>query len=388
VRGLDQTGLSQKAGPVVSDVRLSRTRPRASNRATAGSVDLLIALDQLVAAGDVSLAGLGAGRTAMIVNAAPTPTASMVVHPDRPYPIDEVGRRLDAHARRRVRVDATAVVTARFGDDSVANVFLLGVAAQSGELPVPSDLVEQAITLNGVAVERNIAAYTLGRQWVADGPGVETALGLREPIVDARPPVERLAADLVDYQSAAYAARYRRVVEDVDRLGHPELTDAVARNLYKLMAYKDEYEVARLLLLPESRAAAAAVGGRRAKVVWHLHPPALRALGVDHKIRFGRWSTPIFVGLRAMRRVRGTPFDPFGMAKVRRVERAMVREYVTALGAVRDRLAGTTDPLQVAEAVAIAELPDRVRGYERLKLERAAVMRAELRRRVDRFTAG
>jgi indolepyruvate ferredoxin oxidoreductase len=163
--------------------------------------------------------------------------------------------------------------------------------------------------------------------------------------------------------------------------GSTVLTDAVIGNLHKLMAYKDEYEVARLILAPESRAAAEAVAGPGAKVTWQLHPPVLRAMGMKRKVKLGRWATPAFGALRAMRRVRGHWFDPFGHTEVRRLERALVAEYLTAI----DRLLAGLRPDNLAEAAAIAELPDQVRGYEQLKLERAEIYRAELDRRLARF---
>ncbi len=149
------------------------------------------------------------------------------------------------------------------------------------------------------------------------------------------------------------------------------------------MAYKDEYEVARLLLAPEARAQAEAVGGKGARMVWHLHPPFMRSLGMRRKMRLGRWARPLLWALRSMRRLRGTPLDLFGLAKVRRVERAMIGEYITALHAVKARFAGHL----LAEAIAIAELPDTVRGYEHLKLERAATFRTALERRVAAYGA-
>jgi indolepyruvate ferredoxin oxidoreductase len=171
------------------------------------------------------------------------------------------------------------------------------------------------------------------------------------------------------------------VGEDSGPGGHRLRADAVARNLHKLMAYKDEYEVARLLLLPESRAAYEAVGGSTTKVTWRLHPPALRAMGMNKKMEFGRRSTPVFKALRAAKRVRGTVADPFRWARVRRVERAMIPEYIAAVDALIDRL---TDA-NLAEATAIASLPDQVRGYEHIKLPRAERYRAELAERLARF---
>ncbi|MDO8362875.1 MAG: indolepyruvate ferredoxin oxidoreductase family protein [Actinomycetota bacterium] len=392
VRGLDQTGLSQKAGPVVSDVRISTHEPAASNKATAGAVDVLIAFDQLVGGADATMRTLSADHTIAVVNAAAVPTGSMVVHPERPYPVGEVTARLDSAARRVVRVQAQRLAVGLLGDDSTANVLQLGVAAQAGLLPVTTEQIERAITLNGTAVAKNLAAFAWGRAWQADPTATEAAAGLTATDAASAaaadtPLRERLAADLRGYQSQRYAARYSAVVDRVQALGHDELTDAVARHLHKLMAYKDEYEVARLLLLPESKAQAQSVGGKRTKVTWLLHPPALRAVGVKNKMHFGRWSRPVFMGLRALHKIRGTPIDVFGWAGVRKVERAMVPEYVAAIEALVGHVAANPDsPEVVAEAVAIASLPDKVRGYEHLKLERAEAYRAELSRRLAALT--
>ena len=372
VRGLDQTGLSQKAGPVVSDLRLSATEPHPSNRATAASVDVLLAFDQLVAGTDATVRTLDQSRTVLVANTATVPTGSMVLHPGRRYPTDELATRLDGSTRSHVRVDATGLTTALLGDDSTVNVFVAGVAVQSGLIPVDPALVERAIELNGVAVAKNVAAFRWGRAWAADAAAVERLAHPDQADAAAdQPLIVRLAADLKGYQSARYSQRFLRVVEQVMTAEQPALTEAVARNLHKLMAYKDEYEVARLLL---------AGAPRRAKFM--LHPPMLRAMGMQRKIELGTWARPLFVMLRAMRRLRGTPFDVFGFARVRRLERDMIGEYTAAVSTLVAHLR----PDNLDEAVAIASLPDQVRGYEHLKLERAGAYRSELRSRLDAFT--
>ncbi|MDO8389678.1 MAG: indolepyruvate ferredoxin oxidoreductase family protein [Actinomycetota bacterium] len=381
VRGLDQTGLSQKAGPVVSDVRISIDEPLPSNKANASSVDVLLAFDQLVGGSDATVRTMASGHTVAIVNTAVVPTGGMVVHPERPFPGAEVTARIDTHAGSTVKVNAQRIVNGLLGDDSTINVFMLGVALQSGLLPIDVQQIERAITLNGTAVKKNIAALTWGRAWVADPKGTEESAGIVARAADDTPLRQRLTTDLTAYQSARYAARFTSVVDRVAALGHDELTEAVAIHLHKLMAYKDEYEVARLLLAPEARAQAEAVGGPRTKVEWVLHPPALRALGWKRKIGFGRYSRPAFWALRAGRRLRGTPFDVFGWAKVRRLERALVPEYIAAIDSM---LPAITDA-NLVDAVAIASLPDRVRGYEHLKMERAATYRIELSQRVAEF---
>ncbi|MEY4175318.1 MAG: hypothetical protein RI900_2483 [Actinomycetota bacterium] len=375
VRGLDQTGLSQKAGPVVSDLRLSPDEPHPSNRATIASVDVLLAFDQLVAGADATLRTLDPARTVLVANSAVVPTGSMIAHPDRAYPVDPLAVRLDTSVLARTDVNASMLVTRLVGDESTVNVFVTGVAVQRGHIPLQPELVERAIELNGVAVAKNLAAFRWGRAWAADAAAVEA---LVEPQAAAARRggdelVAMLAADLGDYQSSAYARRFTDVVQRVAAAGQPALTDAVARNLHKLMAYKDEYEVARLLL---------ATAPKKARFM--LHPPMLRSLGMKNKIELGRWSRPAFRLLRAMRRLRGTPFDVFGWAGVRRLERDMVPEYVRAVDTLLTHLGAHN----VDEAVAIASLPDQVRGYEHLKTERATAYRAELRRRLDAYATG
>ncbi|MFM2069770.1 MAG: hypothetical protein RLZZ623_33 [Actinomycetota bacterium] len=379
VRGLDQTGLSQKAGPVVSDVRISRDRPQPSNRATAGSVDTLIAFDILVAASDAHIGGTSPHRTIVVASTAAVATGSMVVHPDTPFPHDEALTRLRTQSRALIEADAFGATTRGLGDAAMANVYLLGVATQYGHVPISAEHIEAAISLNGVAVDKNLTAFRMGRRdaHLNAEPALVVAPEGSDELID------RLQADLVGYQSARYGRRYRDALDEVATRGDALLTRAVAVNLHKLMAYKDEYEVARLLLRPESREAAEAIGGAGAKVQWNLHPPMLRALGMHRKIRLGRWARPLFVALRGGKRLRGTAVDPFGRNEVRRQERAMITEYLDAVG----RLVGAYRPESSAEAVAIASLPDSVRGYEHLKLRRAAAYRTELTTRLTQFEA-
>ena len=424
VQGLDQTGLSQKAGPVVSDVRISAAGPISSNKATEGMVDLFLAFDLLTAAAG-PLRGASPDRTLVVASVTQTSTGQMVVHPERGYPSTaELRSRIDARSRAAENrwVDAGAITRRLFGTTTSANVFMIGVAYQCGALPITAASFESAIDLNGVAAERNREAFRWGRQWVLDPAGVElaaanaSAAGSVRPLDDAAddapadvadplaPAVRRLldplaartglgdllemlAADLTAYQSARYAEGFLRFLDEVagaeEDLDGWELTETVARGLHKLMAYKDEYEVARLLLDQEAAAGAEAVAGSGAKVVWHLHPPFLRALGMSRKLKLGRWARPLLVALRAGRRLRGTPLDLFGYAAVRRCERQLRGEYRAA---VRELL-GTLDEVNRPEAVAIADLVDQVRGYEHLKMRRVKTYREDLARRVEEFTA-
>ena len=382
VRGLDQTGLSQKAGPVVSDLRLTRGEPSDTNKATRGSVDLLLAFDRLVAGSDAYITASASDRTVVVANTATTPTARMVVQPQTPYPNAQIDERLDQATRQRILVDASGLVDALLGDSTTSNIFVTGVAVQSGHLPLTADSVERAITLNGVAVDRNIAAFRWGRAWANDPVGTARRAGLDTvQHEDLLALIARLRADLDDYQNKAYAQRFADVIDRVQATGHEPLTRAVAVNLHKLMAYKDEYEVARLLLLPESRQFAESVGGRKTKVTWRLHPPMLRSLGRKQKMQFGPSSSLALRTLRASTGLRGTLLDPFGHTRVRRLERSLVPEYIAAV----DTLLAKIDSTNLDEATAIAGLPDQVRGYEELKMRRAAAYRDELATRLASF---
>ena len=289
--------------------------------------------------------------------------------------------RLRTAARETRAIDALSLAVDLLGDEQYANVMLLGAAYQLGAVPLAASTIERAIRLNGTAVDANIAAFRYGRGAVAD-PAVDA--GPREQSLDAL--VSGRTADLVSYQSAGYARRYTDTVERVrtreeELLGGERLTEAVARYLYKLMAYKDEYEVARLSLAPELTDSIAAQFGEGARYSYRLHPPVLRALGVKHKISLGPWFRPAFHGLAAMRRLRGTALDPFGRTEVRRIERGLITEYEALVGEVLDGL--TADNLEVA--VELLSLPDLVRGYEQIKLDNVAIFHARKAELLEQF---
>ena len=303
------------------------------------------------------------------------PTGRMVTHPDSTfYPTDgSLRARLDDVSRPELNryLDSAAICKGLFGSTTAANMLTLGAAVQAGALPIDPANLERAIELNGVAVQQNIAAFRFGRQWAVDPTAIETAahLEVRTPeTLDQL--IHRLAADLVDYQDADYAERFRDKIDEVRTAeqravpGSQALTVAAARNLHKLMAYKDEYEVARLALLPESQAQYQSVGGPNTKVTYHLHPPMLRSLGLDHKLKFRRTGEPSFKALRSMKRLRGTLADPFRWAEVRRLERAMIPEYEKALDTLIDGL----DASNIDEAVEIADAP---RSGARLRAHQA-----------------
>jgi indolepyruvate ferredoxin oxidoreductase len=215
------------------------------------------------------------------------------------------------------------------------------------------------------------------------------ALAVNGDAGELRRLVEVRVAELVAYQDAAYARRYAEVVRRVhvaeqERTpGHSELAEAVARHLFKLMAYKDEYEVARLHLDAVEQAKLQAEFGEDAKVAFNLHPPLLRAMGLKRKLELGSWFVPSFRALYRMRRLRGTKLDPFGRAEVRRVERELVGEYEELVAEALARLT----PGSHATALELLELPDVIRGYEDIKLRNVALFRKRsepLRKRLAR----
>ncbi|MFP5333191.1 MAG: DUF6537 domain-containing protein, partial [Acidimicrobiia bacterium] len=400
VAGLDQTGLSQKAGPVVSDVVVA-DRDITTNLVGQGEAAVLLAFDQLVAASDPVIGVCDPHRTRVVASTERVPTGSMIGHPEVAFPAAEAVGRLQAAAAEVVAVDAAALAEATTGTAAPANIVVLGMACQLGVVPVRPESVRRAIELNGVAVQANLAAFEWGRAAV-DAPSRTQAVledhrlatGARVTVDDPGPELirridgwrleadlaaelVRLTGDLVGHQSHRWAARFLDTLEPlVSADPGSELTRQAARSLHKLMAYKDEYEVARLMLLPEATAAVRSAGGKPGRARWLLHPPVLAALGVRRKVRFGSWSRPVFALLRHGKRLRGTWADPFGRPEVRRVERAMIPEFAAAL----QLLTAGLDRVDYAEAVRIARLPQQVTGYEELKLRRAAVYREELAR--------
>ncbi|WP_369211986.1 indolepyruvate ferredoxin oxidoreductase family protein [Streptomyces flavofungini] len=404
-RSLDQTGLAQKGGAVVSDIRFHRAGEGRSNKLGAGECDLYLGCDILVAADESNLMVAAPDRTVAVLNTAKVATGHMVadVHQTFPDP-SAMSERLLARVRPGAEVlDARETVLALLGDDQYLNTFMVGVGFQLGALLLPAEAVEEAIRINGVAVEANLQAFRYGRLWVADRATVTAALAKddsRRSQADATQavdssadstPLDRLVArrirELTAYQDAAYATRYARTVDAVRAReqqvnpGAEDLTTAVAENLFKLMAYKDEYEVARLALDEGVAAEVAEQFGPGARAQWNLQPPVLRALGMQRKIRLGGWFRPGFTALYGMRRLRGTALDPFGRAEVRKVERALLADYAGRV----TRLLSALTPANHATAVQIASLPDMVRGFEEVKLRNVEAYRARLRELTERF---
>jgi len=393
--GLDQTGLSQKGGAVISDVRISARPIESAIRAGAASADLLLGLDLLGVESSDSLAVADPMRTVAIVNTAEVATAAMVVDPSIAFTKDITGIDRTTRAAENLYLDAQWISEQLFGDHLPTNLVMLGVAYQHGCLPVTAGAVEEAIQLNGTGADDNLSAFRWGRAAVIDRAAVTAALTPATPPSPKSPPsVRRLlrsappalagllelrATDLAGYQSTAYARRYlQEVLEtariEIERTGDAALpvSTAFARGLHKLMAYKDEYEVARLHLDPQEKAAVTAQFGAGASTKVLLHPPVLKALGLKRKIHLGPATEPAFRILRAGRRLRGTVLDPFARAEMRRTERALVGEYSTLV----TRSLWELTPATATVVTSIAALAEEIRGYDEVKVRSIECFRA------------
>lgn len=408
VRALDQTGLAQKGGAVVSDIKISRVPIAEASKAATEECDLYLGCDLLVAVDEKYLTAADHSRTTAVVSTSEVPTGQMVIDPTTYFPAAGM---LETTLRDAVRdivfLDARAAAMRLLGTDQNANLLLAGAAVQAGALPLPPAAIEEAISLNGAGVQANIAAFRYGRLAVADPGAFSSAI---EPVgapsrrrsatvdelihqVGAMPggELERLLTirvpDLIDYQSVRYAKDYVQYVAGVVRAeqasipGSETLSENVARQLHKLMAYKDEYEVARLSLDPAVAAAVVDEFGEGARFAYRLHPPILRALGLQHKLVLGPWFRPVYRVLLAARKLRGTKADLFGLAEVRRCERDLIVEYRTMIDSVLDGLSDAN----LAAAVEIADLPDMVRGYESIKLGNVERYREAAVRRLEQY---
>lgn len=403
VHGVDQIGLSQKAGPVVSHLRVAADHAALgpANRVGPAQVSCYLVFDVLVGADPKNLAYTSPVSTTALVSTSPVPTGVMVRDVSATaLDVASLVGRISGSVRRVVEIDAQAAAQALFGDTTAANLLLVGAAYQSGVLPLSAEAIEWAIGLIGVAVAANTAAFRWGRVALADPAAFAAATarpaapGSRAPVLPAgidlgelagetRRLVEIRAAALVGFQDERTARRYvadvltvwraeRRLGEAVPDFG--AFSEAVARGLHKLTAYKDEYEVARLLTDPafEARLAAEVPGGTGLR--YRLHPPVLRSMGRQRKIAFGSWMRPVLRGLARGKVLRGTPLDPFGRTELRRLERSLREEYRALVLQLADGLGADS----YATAVAVAEAADLVRGYEGVKLANVERFRARL----------
>ncbi|WP_210495470.1 indolepyruvate ferredoxin oxidoreductase family protein [Patulibacter sp. SYSU D01012] len=413
--GIEQTGLAQKGGPVLSDVRISPRPILGQLRASSHRADVLLGLDLLGAAAPDTLGVCDPRRTVAIVNTHLTPTPQQIIDPHAATtspsrPLRRIRQATNAAAE--LTLDAGALAERLFGDHMPANMLLVGAAWQHGTIPIGLEAIEGAIRLNGAAVESNLAAFRWGRAAAANPEAVEAALTVAPPAPpetrahrrgralvagssaqgELRRLLEVRVPELVAFGGADAAREYLREVERVaaierQRTGGTStaVAEAYARGLHKLTAYKDEYEIARLHLDELERARTSEEFGPDAKVEILLLPPTLRSRGLKRKIALdGRWAYPVLRALTAGRRLRGTRMDPFGRAEIRRLERELPGEYRALVAAALEHL--TAD--NAAQVAAIADLADVVRGYEDVKLRNVALFRERAARMLDDLAAG
>ena len=395
---IDMAGLAQKGGAVYSHIRLANHQEDIhAIRVAAGAAHLVLGCDLVVTGTKKVLASVKEGQTALVVNTAEVMPGEFTRNADFSLPSERIKRAIaKAAGRDAVQfVDATAIATALLGNAIAANMFMLGYAYQRGVVPLSGAAIQKAIELNGEAVKMNLAAFEWGRRAAAEPSRmVELMSQLSKPTESRQlsqtldEVIERRVAFLTEYQNSAYAARYRSLVDRVQQAearavpGSTALTDSVARSLFKLMAYKDEYEVARLYTNGHfARQVEATFEGDNLRYEFHLAPPLLArkdpVTGVPRKMSFGPWMLKAFGVLAKFKRLRGTPLDIFGYTHERKTERQLIRDYETLLGEIVSRLNASNH----AVAVGLATIPQKIRGFGHIKarnLEAAKKEEADL----------
>ncbi|NNM71065.1 indolepyruvate ferredoxin oxidoreductase family protein [Enterovirga aerilata] len=404
---IDMAGLAQKGGAVTSHLRLAnRQEDITSIRVTAGMADLVLGCDLVVTGSKKVLAAMKPGRTGAVVNTAEVMPGDFARNADYSLPAERLKRAIAAAAGARTEqgpglsfVDATEASLALLGNAIGANMFMLGYAWQTGRVPLSRAALRRAIELNGEAVQMNLDAFEWGRRAAAEPEAVRAIVAAGKASADTTDlsqtldeAVARRVAFLTDYQDAGYAKRYRDLVERVRAAeakavpGSTALAEAVARALFKLMAYKDEYEVARLYTNGHfAKQIASTFEGDNLRFEFHLAPPLLartdRRTGEPRKMSFGPWMLKAFGMLAKLKGLRGTPFDIFGYTHERKVERQLVADYVKLLDEI---LAGLT-PANHATAVGLAALPGKIRGFGHVKARHLAAAKKEEAELLARF---
>jgi indolepyruvate ferredoxin oxidoreductase len=379
---LDMSGLAQKGGAVLSHVRLSEhTADVTCSRIVTGTADLVLAADEVVAVSKDTITLCESGRTVGIINSHVIPTADFILNRDFNFQSRSVNHVLETALRKDSSFyDFTKPAEALLGDSIATNIMMLGYAYQKGLLPLKASAIEQAIEVNGVSIKMNTQAFRLGRLAAADPARLEAMMKGQDATV-APKTLEAMSLDeiiahrsalLTDYQNAKLAERYRNLVTQVrdaaTKGGYGEaLPHAVAINYAKLLAYKDEYEVARLYTDGRFEQQLRDQFEGDFKFSFNLAPPMLGggkdALGRPKKRAFGAWMMPVFRLLARLRFLRGTAFDIFGRSADRKLERDLIAGYEKDVSTVLSLLS----PVTIDTAVELLSLPDRIRGYGPVK---------------------
>ena len=372
---MEMAGLAQKGGAVHIHCRLAeRPEDIAAIRVAVGEADTLIGGDLVVSAGSKTLGLMRSGRTKGVVNAHEIMTGDFTRDTEFRLPVDQLKLSLEARLKDGLLMfDASELAKVVMGDSIFSNMMLFGASWQMGAVPLTGDAIRRAVALNGAAVDKNLRAFDLGRWAVLNPDRVGTVLSGQ--VVELPKTVEERIAfredHLTAYQGKGLAKRYRKLVDSFDG----DLREAVALGYHKLLAYKDEYEVARLLM--QSAAKARADFDGNLKLTYHLSPPVLVRNGPDGRPRkraFGAGMARLFPVLARLKRLRGTPFDPFGYSVERKMERALIVQYEKDMAGLRDRRSDE------AAAVKLARLPLEIRGFGPVKQANAA--KAEKQREV------
>jgi indolepyruvate ferredoxin oxidoreductase len=399
---MDQTGLAQKGGAVTSHIRLASSPADIHTvRIGAGGADVIIGADLLVTADGDALSKIEPGRTRVILNTHETPTGDFTRNADWRIPIPaEVARVAKLAGKNLDCLDASQIATSLLGDSIATNMFLVGYAWQKGMIPLAEDSILRAIDLNAVAVTANKSAFLWGRRAafrpdklakIIEGmAAAHPRAPYRRKSQDLKETVDRRAAALTRYQNAGYARRFAEAVAKVQAAeaqlpGKPEtLTEAVARGLYKLMAYKDEYDVARLYTDGNFMNDIEGRFEGEYRLKFHLAPPIFAkrdSKGHLVKREFGSWVFSAFKLLARMRFLRGTALDVFGYTEERRMERKLRDDYAALIA----RLLPDLKPENHATLLEIARLPEKMRGFGHVKEANVAAVKAEEKRLVERF---
>ena len=397
---IDMAGLAQKGGAVFSHLRIARSPDDIhAIRVSAGKADLVLGCDLVVSGSKKVLGAVREGRTIFVVNTAEVMPGDFARSADFSLPAERIKRaiRKAAGEEHAFFFDATRTATALFGNSVGANMFMLGYACQHGGLPVSVEAIEKAIELNGQAIAMNLAAFRWGRRAAHDPAAVQALVGKAGP--EGLPKtdgldeiVARRADFLAAYQNAAYAQRYRDRIaavcaaEDKASPGSTVVSEAAARSLFKLMAIKDEYEVARLYTDGSFKRQLASEFQSFDRLEFHLAPPILGRKGSDGKPRkssFGPWMMTGFRMLAALKGLRGTPLDVFGRTAERRMERRLLAEYEADLALIAGRLSAD----RIEAAAALASVPQLVRGFGHVKEDNARKAAEERRRLLERLDA-
>jgi indolepyruvate ferredoxin oxidoreductase len=402
---IDMAGLAQKGGAVYSHIRIANTPEEIhAIRVAAGGADLVLGGDIVVLGSKKVLGAIKSGHTRVVVNTAEFLPGDFTRNEDFSLPTERLKRAITGHAGAGQShfVDAGRLATALLGNSIGANMFMLGYAYQQGALPLSAEAIEKAIEMNGEAVPMNLAAFRYGRRAAIDPKALEALVkpqhGVENDSLKLSQSFDETVARRVEfltaYQSARYARRYRKWVEKVKAAeaekapGQCGLAEAVARYLFKLMAYKDEYEVARLYSDTSFIERVKSSFDGKLSFEFHLAPPLLAkidpATGEPKKKSYGPWMLTAFGVLKRFRFLRGTPFDPFGHSPERKSERRLVADYEALLATI---VADLT-PENHAAAVALAAIPEKIRGYGPVKQRHLAAAKAEEAALREQFRSG